>query len=428
MRITIVTAGSRGDVQPYVALGLALRRAGHDVTVATHETFRAFVTGRGLEFAAIAGDPRAILATRAADRWLGSGRVRDMLPAAREFLGGVRPLIDALLADFWRVCQGADVIVYSIVAGACTHVAESLGVPAIGAFLQPMHRTCEFPVLGMPSAVQFGGRFNAATWAFSHQLFWVPFGGQINAWRRTTLGLAPISRTTHWPWHVPTVYGYSPRVMPRPADWPAGVDVTSYWTLAPDSGWAPPPALAAFLTAGPPPVSIGFGSMTPRTAERWTAMAVDALDRAGQRGILLGGWGALGAGTLPPTVMAVNDVPHEWLFPRMAAVVHHGGAGTTGAALRGGSPSIVVPFSFDQPFWAARVAALGVGPRPISRRRLTAAGLTAAITEAVADHAIRERAATLGAALRAEDGLGMAVEAIERAAGRGRVSPRRALA
>jgi sterol 3beta-glucosyltransferase len=402
-------------VQPYVALGLALRRAGHVVTVATHETFRAFVLGSGLEFVPIAGDPKAILATQAADRWLGSGRMRDLLPAASEFLAGVRPMVDALLADFWRVSQGADVIVYSAVAGACTHVAEALGVPSVGAFLQPLHRTREFPALGVPSFVRWGGRFNEATWAFSHQLFWVPFRRQINAWRQATLGLAPVTRQTRWPWHVPTVYGYSPRVMPRPSDWPSGVTVASYWVLPPDAGWSPPPALAAFLAAGPPPVSIGFGSMTPRRAERWTAMAVDALDRAGQRGVLLGGWGELGAGSLPPTVLAVGDVPHEWLFPRMAAVVHHGGAGTTGAALRGGAPSIVVPFSFDQPFWADRVATLGVGPRPISRRRITAPALAAAISAAVNDDAMRARAFSLGAALRAEDGAGMAVAIIERA-------------
>ena len=153
--------------------------------------------------------------------------------------------------------------------------------------------------------------------------------------------------------------------------------------------------------------------MTPQDAGALTDVALESLARTGQRGVLSSGWGTLGAGALPPTVIAVRDVPHEWLLPRMRAVVHHGGAGTTGAALRAGVPSIIAPLGFDQPYWGRRVAELGVGPPPIPRRRLTIERLASAIDRAVRDEAMRRRAAELGAQLRTEHGVQAAVAVVE---------------
>jgi UDP:flavonoid glycosyltransferase YjiC (YdhE family) len=418
MRITIVTAGSRGDVQPYVALALGFARAGHGVRVATHENFRAFVTARGLDFAPIGGDPQAILRGAAADAWLASGRNRNMLRFVRE-MGRVAPaLVEEMLADFWRACQDADAVIFSVVALASWQVAERLRVPSAGAFLQPFTRTRDFPAIGLPPALRLGGAFNWATHLVAEQLLWQPVRRRVNAWRGATLGLSSLpvagplrTMARH---RTPVLYGYSPSVVPRPADWPEWVHVTGYWFLDVEPGWRPPPALEAFLADGPPPVYVGFGSMTPRNAARLTGIALEALERAGQRGVLLKGWGSLGEGDLPAWAHAVADVPHAWLFPRTAAVVHHGGAGTTGAGLRAGVPSILTPLGFDQPFWGARVAALGVGPAPISRRSLTAEQLAAAITAAVGDEGMRERAARLGAQIRAEDGVGCAVDRFER--------------
>ncbi|MFL5577694.1 MAG: glycosyltransferase [Gemmatimonadaceae bacterium] len=432
MQLTIVTAGSRGDVQPYVALGLGLKRAGHDVRVATHETFRDFVVAHGLGFAPVAGDPRAILSGAAADAWLASGRNRSMLAFARELRRLAGPLVDQSLADYWRACQGADVVLYSAVALACRDVATRLGVPSFAAFLQPLSRTRAFSTIGLR-----GGRglplpvvrpaLNYATHVAAEQVMWHSVRGRVNRWRVATLGLgpspalrAPLAEMRRG--RAPVLYGFSERVVPKPRDWGPEVHVTGWWVLEPDAAaaWRPPAALAAFLAAGPPPVYVGFGSMTPASAGRLTAIALEALERAGQRGVLLRGWGSLGDGDLPPWAIAVHDVPHEWLLPRTRAVVHHGGAGTTGAALRSGAPSIVVPLGFDQPFWGRRVAALGVGPAPISRRALTADRLARAIERAVRDEGMRERAAALGAALRGEDGVARAVEAVERTLAAGR--------
>jgi sterol 3beta-glucosyltransferase len=217
---------------------------------------------------------------------------------------------------------------------------------------------------------------------------------------------------------VPTLYGYSRHVLPRPADWPAEHQVTGYWFLDAPDDWTPPPDLAAFLAAGEPPVYIGFGSMGSRDPGATARLAVEALARAGRRGILAAGWGGLTATDLPATIFPLGAIPHAWLFPQMAAIVHHGGAGTTAAALRAGVPSLVVPFGLDQPFWGRRVAELGVGPSPIARGALTARGLANALRDTLADGAIRHRAAALGRAISAEEGIGTAVTLIERHAAR----------
>jgi sterol 3beta-glucosyltransferase len=211
------------------------------------------------------------------------------------------------------------------------------------------------------------------------------------------------------------LYAYSPHVVPRPDDWPAHHVVTGYWFLPPPAEWQPSEELRAFLSAGPPPVYIGFGSMMTQDPQKTTALVTQALSQAGQRAVLVGGWGALeGGSSHSEDLLFINDVPHHWLFPQMAAVVHHGGAGTTGAALRSGVPSIVVPFSFDQHFWGDRVAKMGVGPRPLPYPKLTAQSLAAAITQAIGDPGMRERAAGLGANIQQEQGTAQALEHIHR--------------
>jgi sterol 3beta-glucosyltransferase len=171
--------------------------------------------------------------------------------------------------------------------------------------------------------------------------------------------------------------------------------------------------LLDFLADGPPPVSVGFGSMVEHEAESINQLVIDALRESGQRGILLGGWSELGSGDLPDFIFRLDAVPHDWLFPRVAAVVHHGGAGTTAAALRAGVPSVVVPWFGDQFFWGWRVGELGAGPKPISRNKLTSANLAGAIQQAVSDEAIKRKAAQLGQQVRREDGVRTAVKLIE---------------
>ena len=414
MHITIVTLGSRGDIQPYLPLALGLKRAGFKVRVATFNAFREVVLEHGLEFAQISGDPRSTMNSEAGQAWLRSGR--NMVAATKQMrrtLTG-EDLMPAF-NDALEACSGTDAVIYSFMGATAYHVAEKLDVPSIFALVQPFTRSRFVPSMIAPD-LPLGGGYNRLTHWISEQLIWQMVRPMINRWRRESLDLRPM------PWHgpfdglyeqeMPYLYGFSPSVVPRPADWPAWHHISGYWFLDRDPTWIPPDPLLRFLEAGPKPISIGFGSMTGRGTGKLLEVATQAIQRIGQRAVLLGGWADIGSIELPETIFKIDAVPHDWLFPRMAAVVHHGGAGTTAAGLRAGVPSMLVPFFGDQPYWGRRVQALGVGPPPIQRKSLTAPKLAEAISSAVDDETIRQNAAVLGERIRTEDGVQSAVDFI----------------
>ncbi len=213
---------------------------------------------------------------------------------------------------------------------------------------------------------------------------------------------------------APLLLAYSGEFLPRSREWPVNIETTGWWFLDEGAGWTPPPALEAFLAAGPPPVHVGFGSMAFEDSQATLRATLAAIKKVGARAILSAGWGGLTDETMPDTVFAIDEAPHDWLFPRMAAIVHHGGAGTVGAAVRAGKPSVVTPFIVDQFPWARLLEARGVAPAPIPHRTLTAEALGEALTSALHDQAMRRRAEDLGEQVRAENGVGRAVAVIER--------------
>lgn len=414
MHATILAAGTRGDVQPYVALGLGLQEAGHKVHLVAADFFRPFVESRGLDFFPIntfglleaGGEAHATIAATI-DR---AGQLRQLWTNFRALL----PTLQEMQESVWQASQGTEAIIFSSIGTSAYHVAEKLGVPCVWALTVPMFgRTRTHPNPLLP-ALPLGRGYNLLTYTFLER-FWRQLLGRLsNSWRQTRLGLPPIP-LHRWPYTqlhgqpVPMFYCYSPAVAPKPSDWGEQAYVTGYWFLEHPSDWQPPADLVHFLESGPPPIYVGFGSMVSRKPEETTRIILDALKQSGQRGVVAAGWGALSQLDLPDAVFLIESVPHDWLFPKMAAVVHHGGAGTTGAGLGVGVPSIVVPFGGDQPFWARRVKALGVGPDPIPRRRLTVDRLVHAMRVAVTDEPMRERAAALGQTIRTEDGVGNAV-------------------
>jgi sterol 3beta-glucosyltransferase len=322
--------------------------------------------------------------------------------------------------DEWRAAQtiGPDAIVYHPKMLGSYHIAEKLGIPLVMAVPLP----CYTPTRAFPhpffATLRLGGRFNR----LSHQLVGLSsamFTGITNRFRTRTLGLSPQRRFANLLMRsdgtaVSILYPYSPALLPVPADFPSHVHVTGSWFLERPDTWCPDPMLEQFLEAGPPPVYVGFGSMSGKHAAQRAQIVLQALAETGQRGLLARGWGGLVATEVPDTVQLIDAAPHDWLFPRVAAVVHHGGAGTTAAGLRAGKPTVICPFLGDQPFWGALVHARGVGPEPIPQRRLTAPRLAAAIHTAVQDAPTRQRASALGARINAEDGVANAVAIIER--------------
>ena len=416
MRITILTIGSRGDVQPYLALGLGLKKAGHQVRLATNFTFAEFINSRGLEFAPLEGDPKELLEGETGQLWLETSG--NPIQFFRLYAELARPIIEHQMNDSWKVCQDAEAVIYSPLAFGGYSIAEKLSIPGYRAVLQPAGRTKEFPSCMTPPEVHLGGIYNWFTHFLMEQLFWQPFKQPINDWVQSTLNLPPLpwlgfSSPTYQRKH-PCLYGYSPSVLPKPRDWQEWQHVTGYWFLERPSDWQPPADLVDFLESGSPPVYIGFGSMMSSNSEERTELVLKSLTMAGKRGILLTGWGGLSNADLPDNVFKVESIPHDWLFPQMGLIVHHGGAGTTSASLRAGVPTIIAPFFADQPFWGYRVKELGVGPAPIPQKKLTAQKLAAAIQATISDEAMCNRARALGEKIRAEDGVARAVEIFHR--------------
>ena len=413
--MTVLTAGSRGDVQPYVALACGLRRAGHEVVLATHAPFGEFVRAHGLTFFPTAGDPQAFLAGTAGIGLTRSGE--NFLAYLARMADFARPLWHALLEDWVQACQGAEAIVISPLAIAGLDIAEALGVPVFLAPLLPLSPTREAPMYLAPVLPGLGAGYNLATHGAVRELVSQLLRFPLDAFRRDRLGLpahrwaGPLSAAIQA--RTPSLFGFSEAVIRRPADWPERHVVTGYWFLDRPPGWRPPPALEAFLAAGPPPVYVGFGSMVTPDPAATAAVALAAVAQVGCRAIVATGWGGLRPEGLPPGVLEIEGAPHDWLFPRVAAVVHHGGAGTTAAALRAGVPAVVTPFFSDQPFWARRLHALEVAPPPVAAGTLDADRLGAAIRRALTDARLRARAAAIGRQSAAEDGVGRAAAAIE---------------
>lgn len=417
MKITIIALGTRGDVQPYVALGLGLKAAGHEVTLASLDLFEDFVTDYGLEFASLGSVSNKFKQGSTKERKRSTTPFHGLFGRVR-FWRLLCSSLEASMVNTWNICQGTEAIIYSRLNLTAYHVAESLKVPVIAAYTNPLTPTTAFPNPLYKLDFQLNGTLNWLTHVLEEQFRWQFARNKINQWRQETLKLPPVNITGVYSrqqkQQIPILHCYSPHVIAKPPDWPNRAHVTGYWFLEGSSNWQPPKELLDFLAAGLPPVYIGFGSMSDRDPQALTKLALDALSKTGQRGILLTGWGALSNAELPDNVFKIDSAPHDWLFPKMAAVVHHGGAGTTAAGLRAGVPSVIIPFGADQPFWGEKVAELGVGTKPILRTKLTVESLAAAIRAATTNEAMKARARNLGEKIRSEDGVKTAVEIFHR--------------
>ncbi len=413
MKITIIAFGSRGDVQPAVALGVGLQAAGHKVKLASYAPFEKLATVYGLDYKLVRGDIMSFMDNDEVLEMLASGR-SNPLGLLRNIRDFVRQDVKLSVEDVMSACEGAEVLVaFSAAFYAGASIAEETGQRLMSANLQPIIPTKAYANALLPPPKFDSGLVNLLSHHVAIQLTWQMLRPVINETRQEVQDLPPWPilgpwDKSHWQ-SIPILNGFSKHVLPLPQDWPDNAHITGYWFLEHRPDWQPSPELEAFLDSGPPPVYIGFGSMKNRDPKGTARLVIRALSMAGQRGILLSGWGGLAESDLPHTIFMVDSIPHDWLFPRMSAVVHHGGAGTTAAGLRAGVPSILIPHFADQPYWGRRVHRLGVGPKPIRRNKLDAARLSGAIREAVTNEAMRQKAAELGRKIRAEKGVETAV-------------------
>lgn len=410
MNVTVLAYGTWGDVRPAAALAVALQERGHQVRLMVTRDFASWVRDQGLEVRPFPVDKyrvmrdvssetnplRALMAIR---RWIAPALVQ-----AGRALVAMDGETDVLVANEWLL-------------GLADGVARRRGMTLIHLATQPILPTREMPICTLPALPEpfpFRPAYNRMTYSLAYRLRWWTHGRALNTLRARELGLPPLGPGDYADLfaRTPAVTAVSRHVVPRPRDWPTHHHLTGY-LFYDEPGWRPSAALVAFLAAGPPPVYVGFGSMHDRQPGRTTEILLEALRRSGQRGLLQRGWAGLGQTDLPESVYLLDSAPHHWLFPRVAAVVHHAGAGTTAAALRAGVPSVPVPHGGDQFFWARRLRELGAGTRPLPRARLEATALADRIRQAVEEEDLRARARALGVKIRRERGGPSAVAAIE---------------
>lgn len=405
MKITILSYGSRGDIQPFLALSKGLQKAGHQVCLAAPQRFEGFIERHAIPFAPFAGDPAEISALI---NHAGSNVYR-MISSMRDYLLTIAPqVVDQMI----QAATGADLLIHSFLFTTGGHtLARHLQIPDISIQTFPTFApTGDYPNVAFPPLGRVGNYFSH--W-FASQVFW--WGGNSGFRGIQRRMPAAFPRTLRWPFSekhpTPLLYAISPSVIPPSADWPQPVHLTGYFFLDEDD-YQPTGELLRFLQAGTPPVCVSFGSMVHREAERIGRILLEAFARTHQRAIILTGWGGWRPDSAPENIFYSESIPHSWLFPRCKIVVHHGGAGTTAAGLRAGIPNLVVPHAADQPFWGHRVHTLGVGPRPIPVQKLTVERFLAALAQAELP-AVLAAAQAIGRLIHSEDGVRAAIRLIE---------------
>ncbi|GAW24110.1 hypothetical protein ANO14919_136910 [Xylariales sp. No.14919] len=416
LKITCLTIGSRGDVQPYIALCKGLIAEGHKPRIATHAEFRGWIEGHGIEFAPVAGDPGELLRV-----CIENGTFTWAF--LREANSHFRPWLDGLLESAYTACQGSDLLIESPSAMAGIHIAEALNIPYFRAFTMPWTRTRAYPHAFIVPEHKMGGAYNYVTYVMFDNVFWKATATQVNRWRNNMLGLPNTNLEKMQPNKVPFLYNFSPAVVAPPLDYSDWIRVTGYWFLDEGLDWTPPSDLRKFIEKarrdGKKIVYVGFGSIMVPDPAKMTKDVIDAVLKADVRCILSKGWSdrldkanaSVPEHVLPPEIFQIKSAPHDWLFRQIDAAAHHGGSGTTGASLRAGIPTIIRPFFGDQFFFGGRVEDLGVG---ICLKKWGANSFAKALWEATHSDRMIVKARVLGETIRKEDGVNAAIQSIYR--------------
>ncbi len=407
MNITILTYGSRGDVQPFLPLSLGLMARGHAVKLAAPSRFKTLVEGYGIQFVPLAGEPEELSRQMNDAGFNPVAMIRDFIQHAIEIGADVLRQVEEATKD-------ADLIIHTFAHAVGAHtLAREMHIPDIHVQTFPMFTpTGDYPNVTLPDfKLRMVNRF---THLISQKIaWWISVFGYEQVCRRG--GLA--RRKLYFPFDkdplrppTPILCAWSPSILPPSKEWSSDVHVTGYYFFDTDHAYQPPAELQNFLDSGESPICVSFGSMVNRDAERIDKVVRDALAQTNNRGIILSGWSTVKNNAFD-NLLYLDAAPHDWLLPRCKMIIHHGGAGTTSAGLRAGIPNVVVPFTADQPFWGRRVHAIGAGPKPILVKKLSVVNLIHAIAEAD-DYVVRKRAQDIGQRVRSEDGVMQAVELI----------------
>ena len=413
--IVFLTSGTRGDVQPVIPLAQRLQADGNVVRIAAPPAFRELVETHSVPFASVDGNPSDLMVAKDGEIALTfDGNPVRSARSSLNYLYAAQSVYARMLTNAWDACKDAVLLVLGLPTIWGTSIAEKLQVPCVGAFLQPLTPTRDFPCPVLPSARSWGGAYNRLTYALAGLATFLPWRKIINDWRGHTLGLKPLPISGPSPRPFGRIdlnlYGFSEQVLPRPHDWDTDSVITGYWPLPSNSPLDD--ALEAFLQAGPPPMYFGFGSPGAYRPDGIFELIEQATRIADTRALVALPKGAQVEDAPAHIHLLRESTPHDRLFPRLAGAVHHGGAGTTGTALMAGIPSLVTPVAVDQFFWGARISALGVGPKPIPQRELQVKNLAEGLGK-MKEERMKESAGELGGKLRREDGVERAARALE---------------
>jgi sterol 3beta-glucosyltransferase len=419
MKLTIIAIGSRGDIVPHMALSLRLMRAGHSVCLVTHLAFEELVQSYHIPFFALDDEKKEFFQSEGGDKLLDPGtspaRFAELLA---QKIAEATPLY---MQRPQEVCREADIIIVAFPCLLIGHaLAEKYQKRLVLTMLQPMMLSTtafpEPPDIGLPQWPRpLGKALNQRSHRRAQQGFGQMFLPSANAARKSLFNLPPLTDSFYnsLPDAVELILcGYSSLLVSKPSDWSEKIRLSGFWMLKHQEDWQPEKELVDFIHAGSPPIYIGFGSMRSYQPVETVELVEEALIRTGQRGILLVDPDAYSTQKRSDRLYLTNETAHDWLFPQMQAIVHHGGAGTTAASLQAGVPTIVVPSFGEQVFWGSQAARLGVGPRPISRTQLTAKKLAERIEAVLRNSNVKQRASEIGRYLRSENGVDQAVEAV----------------
>ncbi|MBM3179234.1 MAG: glycosyltransferase family 1 protein [Chloroflexi bacterium] len=413
MHITIFGAGSQGDIQPCLRLGKGLQNSGFQILLAAPQNFAGLIGEQGVPFYSLRGDVQKIMSSETGQSFMENGNTNlfQSIRAMRKMVGQVAI---QMAEDVLDACRDASALItLAVFAPFGKTIAEICGIPLILVEPTPVLPTRNFPAPGWIVQKNLGGIHNRLSGFVMLNVIWQWYRPFVNEFReRFGLRRMNASDFHHILNSTILLSAYSPKVIPHPRDWSDNVHITGHWFQDSQSVWQPSVELENFLAQGESPVYVGFGSMAGCDPERLTALVLEALSKSGQRGVLATGWGGLNTTNAPKHVFVLDSAPHGWLFPRMSAVVHHGGAGTTAEGLRAGMPTVIVPFIVDQRFWGERLYEIGVGVKPMPAKGLTADKLAESIHRAVSEAQIRQRAESLGKMIRSEDGIGNAVKIV----------------
>ncbi|KAF7889829.1 uncharacterized protein EAF02_002244 [Botrytis sinoallii] len=424
LNIVIQIVGSRGDVQPFIALGQELKASGHRIRIATHGNFKDFVESSELEFFPIGGDPAGLMAYMVKNPSI----IPNFDTLRSGDIGRKRKMIYTMLNGCWESCimpdptTGIPFVADAIIANppsfAHIHCAQALSIPLHLMFTMPWSPTRAFPhpLANIQNGDADPRTANYLSYGLVDMMTWQGLSDVINLWRKKALNLEPVPAMAGMglaeALKIPFTYCWSPALIPKPVDWPSYIDVCGFF-FREETPYTPDRELAEFLKSGPMPIYIGFGSIVMEDAAKMTEIILEATRACGVRAIVSKGWSKLGTNRSDPNVLFIGDCPHEWLFKNVSIVIHHGGAGTTACGLLNGRPTSIIPFFGDQPFWADMVAAAGAGPRPIHFKTLDSAKLTAAIRICQAPETGRA-AALIAARMKDERGVKEAANSFHR--------------